>query len=129
MTKIIKNTNQEFEQILVLIQEARNRVYVKANSELVLLYFNVGKAVSEKVNGGKWGENTVQELANYIQAEMPNLTGFNRRGLYRMKQFFEVYSDSQFVSSVVTLLQTIDKKGSKFVSAAPTQISRTYHLS
>lgn len=53
MSKKIKNTNQEFEQILTLITEARNRVYSKANSELVLLYFNVGKVVSEKVNAGK----------------------------------------------------------------------------
>jgi len=52
MSTKIKNANQEFEQVLTLITEARNRVYSKANSELVLLYFNVGKVVSEKVNAG-----------------------------------------------------------------------------
>jgi hypothetical protein len=41
MPKEIKNSTNDFEDILTLITEARNRVYSKANSELVLLYFNV----------------------------------------------------------------------------------------
>ncbi len=151
MTKELKSTHHDFEQILGLIHEARNRVYRKANSELVLLYFSVGKVVSEKVNVGQWGDNTVQELADYIQNKMPNLSGFNRRGLYRMKQFFEIYSaesevyqlwltakvsptvtqilkDPIKVSPVVTQLQDIDNQYHKFVMTVLTQISWTNHL-
>lgn len=112
--------SKDFEQILTLITEARNRVYSKANSELVLLYFNVGKIVSDRVSAGNWGENTVQQLSDFIQSKIPNLSGFNRRGLYRMKQFYEVYSDNQFVSTTMTQLQNIDNKGNKIVSAVPT---------
>lgn len=82
----------EFENILQLITEARNRAFSKVNAELVMLYFNVGNIVSEKVANGIWGEGTVDELANYIAAKMPGMSGFNRRGLYRMKQFYETYS-------------------------------------
>lgn len=105
MSESIKNSKSDFEQILILIQEARNRVYAKANSELIILYFNVGKVVSEKVNVGNWGENTVQELANFIASKIPGLSGFNRRGLYRMKQFYETYSDNQFLSTLSLHLQ------------------------
>ncbi len=83
--------NKDFEHIILLIEEARSRVYAKANTELVLLYFNVGKIVYDKVSADNWGDNTVQELADFIKIKMPALTGFNRRGLYRMKQFFELY--------------------------------------
>ena len=120
----LKDTNAEFKQIVTLIEESRNSAFHKVNEELVLLYFKVGRFVSEKVTAGKWGENTVQELANYIQAQMPNLTGFNRRGLYRMKQFFEVYSDSKFLSTITTLLQTIDNKQNKIVSSLPTLLEK-----
>lgn len=141
-----KLNNEDFDHILLLITEARNRVYTKANSELVLLYFNVGKIVSEKVNAGNWGENTVQQLADFIQSKIPNLSGFNRRGLYRMKQFFEVYSDRQFVSALtklfhtrenqqntkvsplVTQLQATENQPIGFVSSLVTQISWTHHL-
>lgn len=145
---------QDFEHILTLITEARNRVYSKANSELVLLYFNVGKIVSDKVSSDKWGENTVQQLADFIQSKVPNLSGFNRRGLYRMKQFFELYTpenevfnlwldttmpkvsplavqiseDNQKVSSALTQLQNIDNQHNKFVSTVLTQIQWSSHL-
>lgn len=115
---------QEFESILELITEARNRVYSKVNSELVLLYFTVGKEVSNKVNAGVWGESTVQQLADFIQSKAPGLSGFNRRGLYRMKQFYEVYSDSQFTSTVIKLLQTNENQLTEIMSALPTQLEK-----
>jgi len=114
---------QDFEYILTLITEARNSAYSKANSELVLLYFNVGRFVGEKVHSGNWGENTVQQLADFIKSKAPNLSGFNRRGLYRMKQFYEVYSDNQFVSTVTTILQDGENQLNEFVSALPTLLS------
>lgn len=128
MSKEVANNNQDFEQILLLIQEARSRVYAKANAELVLLYFNVGKVVSEKVAAGNWGENTVQELADYIANTQPELSGFNRRGLYRMKQFYETYTDNQIVSPLATQLQIPENEANKFVSSVATQISWTHHL-
>jgi predicted nuclease of restriction endonuclease-like (RecB) superfamily len=137
MSEPIKNNNADFEQIVLLIQEARSRVYAKANAELVLLYFNVGKTVSEKVTAGKWGENTVQELANFIAARQPNLSGFNRRGLYRMKQFYETYNivSACFllwlsiadinVSPTATYLQSIENDLDIKVSTPPTQFKNT----
>ena len=90
MKKLIQKS--EFENIVLLIEEARNRAYSKVNEELVLLYFNVGNIVSSKVAEGIWGEGTVDELAGFIALKIPSLTSFNRRGLYRMKQFYETYS-------------------------------------
>ncbi|QPH41728.1 PDDEXK nuclease domain-containing protein [Pedobacter endophyticus] len=138
-----KSTTTDFEHVILLITEARNRVYNKANAELVMLYFNIGKIVSEKVANGNWGDGTVNDLAKYIAEKQPLLKGFNRRGLYRMKQFYEVYSDEEIVSplatqleneekpivsAVLTQLQGIDKEVVKFVSSVLTQISWTNHL-
>jgi predicted nuclease of restriction endonuclease-like (RecB) superfamily len=139
--KEVRNINADFEQILVLIQEARNRVYAKANAELVLLYFNVGKVVSQKVEAGNWGENTVQELANFIATKQPELSGFNRRGLYRMKQFYEAYSiksecfllwisiNDAFVAPLATQMQSVDNKENIKVSAVPTQLQKSKKVS
>lgn len=106
MSRLKKENESEFENIIKLIEEARSRAFSKVNVELVLLYFNVGKIVSLKVDDGVWGEGTVDELAKYINTKLPNLSGFNRRGLYRMKQFYETYSDSEFVSPLATQLET-----------------------
>jgi len=128
MAKPIKNTLSDFEQVIMLITKARNRVYVKANAELVMLYFNIGKIVSEKVSAGNWGDGTVNDLAAYITEKQPLLKGFNRRGLYRMKQFYEAYTNEEIVSPMMTQFQDTENEGNKFVSAVLTQISWTNHL-
>jgi hypothetical protein len=123
-----KQSNQsEFENIIKLIEEARNRAFSKVNVELVLLYFNVGKIVSLKVAEGEWGDGTVDELAKYINTKMPGLSGFNRRGLYRMKQFYETYSDPQFVKPLATQLEAYfnSNKESLIVSSLPSQLKKS----
>ena len=37
-----------------------------------------------------------------MKREYPTMKGFNRRGIYRMKQFYETYKDNEFVSPMVT---------------------------
>ena len=98
------------------------------NAELVLLYFNIGNIVSDKVAAGIWGESTVDVLANFIEQQYPGLKGFNRRGLYRMKQFFEAYTSLEFVSPLATQLQKTEKETLKFVTTLVSQLSWTHHL-
>ena len=83
---------------------------------------------------GNWGDHTVQELAEYIASKLPGLSGFNRRGLYRMKQFYETYNiDSDCfalwlsvnhlnVSPPATQLQSIENELYIKASAVPTQL-------
>ncbi len=111
----------DFLNILRLIEESRNRAFQKVNEELVLLYFHVGETISNKVTLGSWGENTVDELANFIADKFPGLKGFNRRGLYRMKQFYETYTDAEFVSTLVTQLQINEDEDIIIVSPPVTQ--------
>lgn len=124
----LKNTNTEFKQVVLLIEEARNRAFHKVNEELVLLYFKVGNLVSEKVSAGAWGENTVEELASFIQDNCPGLKGFNRRGLYRMKQFYETYSSPEFVSTMATHLQKPENEVKNIVTTLLTQLQWSAHL-
>lgn len=142
----IRKHQDEFGEILQLIEEAKDRTYRKVNEELVLLYFNVGKIVSTKVSAGVWGESTVDDLAGYLENRYLGLKGFNRRGLYRMKQFYETYTHPEFVSPLVTQLQipdneiveivspvvtqleTPEEKVLKFIPKLVSQISWTHHL-
>lgn len=117
-----------FEQITLLIEEARNRAFHKVNEELVLLYFNVGNIVSAKVAAGAWGESTVDELTAFIAGTYPGLSGFNRRGLYRMKQFYESYTAKEFVSPLATQMKKPEKEVLEFITTLITQISWTHHL-
>lgn len=50
----------------------------------------------------EFGDKVIEEVAAYIAEHNPGIKGFNRRGLYRMKQFYETYKDDEFVSAVLT---------------------------
>ena len=92
----------DFNRIVAMIRDARARAYAKVNEELINLYFNVGKFVSEKVANAEWGSGVVEQLALFIKENHPEIKGFTRRGLYRMKQFYEAYKGAEFVSTLLT---------------------------
>jgi predicted nuclease of restriction endonuclease-like (RecB) superfamily len=98
----------EFPQIVSLIQSARNCALYTVNSELVNLYWQVGHYVSEKLGNASWGESTVVELTNFIKNRYPDIRGFDKKNIYRMCQFYQLYNDSPNVAPVVRHLQSTD---------------------
>ena len=91
-----------FNEIVNMIETRRNNAYKKVNEELISLYWDFGKYISEKVNDNNWGDKIVDKLAEFMKREYPTMRGFNRRGIYRMKQFYETYKDYPFVSTLLT---------------------------
>lgn len=113
--------DNRFSEIVSLIRTAQASAYRAVNKELINLYWNVGYYIALKVNAAQWGDKTVDELANFIQMQHPELKGFNRRGLYRMRQFFETYKNTEMVSSTGTPFQNTENKADTIVSLAMTQ--------
>ncbi len=96
---------KQFDEVSSMILSARAAAYSKVNSVLVELYWNLGMYISRKVDTSEWGDSTIDKLAEYISAKIPDVRGFNRRSLYRMKQFYDTYSENEFVSPLVTQIQ------------------------
>jgi len=112
---------KQFHEIVHLIKSAQSNAIVSINVEMINLYWNVGQYISLQLSRTAWGNKTIDELAAFIQQEYPEIKGFNRRGLYRMKQFFETYSSEKFVTSAMTQMQISDSQESGIVSSAMTQ--------
>lgn len=93
-----------FNEVVGIIEKARERAYRKVNEELILMYRDIGKYVSEHVENAAYGDSFVDGLADFFAKNYPDLKGFNRRGLYRMKQFYELYKDDEKVSTLLTQL-------------------------
>ena len=93
-----------FNEVVGIIEKARERAYRKVNEELILMYRDVGKYISEHVESAAYGDSFVDGLADFFAKNYPDLKGFTRRGLYRMKQFYELYKDDEKVSPLVTQL-------------------------
>lgn len=81
----------EFQTIIKMIQEAREKAFQSVNTELITLYWNVGEYVHQKVESEEWGSAVIDKLADYIKTNQPDIKGFSRAGIYRMKQFYNTY--------------------------------------
>lgn len=85
MADIIKNDNDNFSNIISIIEAARQRAMKAVNAELINMYWEVGKYLSSLVENSSFGDKVIDEVAAYIAESNPTIKGFNRRGLYRMK--------------------------------------------
>ena len=97
-----KDLDTNFSEIINMIETRRNNAYRKVNEELIGLYWDFGKYISEKVNDSNWGDKIVDRLVEFMKREYPTMKGFTRRGIYRMKQFYETYKDNEIVSTLLT---------------------------
>ncbi len=113
---------QQFSEITEFIRQSRAKAIRAVNTELINLYWNVGAYIHRQLAGAAWGEKTVDELAAFIQKNEPELKGFNRRGLYRMKQFYETYSGLALVGQRPTIGEPLDNQDSQIVSSVRTQL-------
>ena len=93
--------NSDFNEILSIIHSSQARSLASVNRELITMYWEIGKIVSEKTATDGWGKSTVSALAKYLQANMPASTGFSERNIWRMKQFYETYKDNEKLSPLV----------------------------
>ena len=100
--KLTRSVEHQFAEVVNMIRAARYAAIKSVNTELVKLYWSVGKYISHKIESAEWGEGVVDCLADHIQSSRSDFKGFTRRGLYRMKQFYETYRHNKIVSPLVT---------------------------
>ena len=79
---------------------------------------------SEKAS---FGDAYIDTVAEEIQNAFPGIKGFNRRGLYRMKKFYETYKDDEFVTTLLTQISWSNHLA--IISKAKTMEERHFYLS
>lgn len=102
MAKDLTSTNNDFGAVISIIENAKGRALKAVNAELINMYWEVGEYLSKLCAESSFGDKVVDEVADYIAEANPTIKGFNRRGLYRMRQFYETYKDDEFVSALLT---------------------------
>ena len=88
--------------LIKIIEDSRNNALKKVNEELICMYWKIGEYLSNEAKNTTFGDSYIDSIAKEIQGAFPGIKGFNRRGLYRMKQFYETYAEDEFVSAALT---------------------------
>ena len=96
--------DDRFNEVLALIQSAKQQVMQAVNTQLIELYWQVGAYISRKLEQAEWGDSVVSQLAEHLAQTQPGLRGFTRSNLFRMRQFYETYRAEEKVAPLVRQL-------------------------
>ncbi len=83
------------------VRAARVRAALAVNSELVLLYWSIGRDILERQGRLGWGAKVIDQLAADLRKEFPESKGFSSRNLKYMRSFAEAWPDREVVQQVV----------------------------
>jgi predicted nuclease of restriction endonuclease-like (RecB) superfamily len=86
------------------IQESQLKAILAVNSELISLYWEIGKMLFEKMQSEGWGAKTIDRLAQDLSSDVPDVSGFSARNLRYMKRFFEIYQNTPILQRPVAKL-------------------------
>ncbi len=86
--------HEHFQNIRALIQQGKTRALMAATIHELESYWYVGAYLSQQLSENTYGKNVVNQLAEWLQEKEPRLKGFDRRSLYRMRDFFEHWSNA-----------------------------------
>jgi predicted nuclease of restriction endonuclease-like (RecB) superfamily len=97
--------NQEYTNWISELKSSIKNRQIKAaiavNSNLILMYWDLGKQISKKQQDSKWGTGFIDQLSNDLKSEFPEMGGFSSYNLRFCKTFYEFYNQNQFREQVV----------------------------
>lgn len=79
---------QHFEEVRQLITQGQTQALRAAYTTQLSVYWQVGAYLHHRLQVAEYGEKVVEQLAVWLQNNEPTLKGFDRRSIYRMKEFY-----------------------------------------
>ena len=102
------------------VRTAQLKAAVAVNTELILLYWELGKMITEKEN--TWGCKLIPNLSKDLKAEFPNMEGLSVSNLKYCKRFYLFYHNQigqQLVDQFKIPHQTENEIGQQLVAQIP----------
>ncbi len=100
-----RNMPSDYAGLLAEVKErvraARYAALKAVNKELVGLYWDIGRMIAERQADGAYGDAIVEQLAHDLRVEFPGVSGFSRRNVFYMREFYLLYRDLPKVQPLV----------------------------
>jgi len=102
ITQILPDEYSLFLQDLkTRIRNERIKSVLSANSALVMLYWDIGRAILKKQDDEGWGAKIIDRMACDLKEEFPDMKGFSARNLKYMRKFAECWPEKEIVQRTV----------------------------
>ncbi|HPS31007.1 MAG TPA: PDDEXK nuclease domain-containing protein [bacterium] len=92
-------------EVKIRIRAAQNKAAFSINSEMIMMYYDLGKMIDIKQKQEGWGASVIPRLSKDIQNELPEIKGFSERNIGYMIRFAREYGDSEILQLPVAKLE------------------------
>jgi predicted nuclease of restriction endonuclease-like (RecB) superfamily len=82
------------------IQQSQIKAALAVNSQLIQLYWNLGRQITEKQENAKWGSGFIDQLSKDLRTEFPDMKGFSRSNLFAIRKFYHYFRSKKIVQQV-----------------------------
>jgi predicted nuclease of restriction endonuclease-like (RecB) superfamily len=92
------------ERLKAEIATARTRAALSVNTELIGLYWRLGREIIEREGRDGWGASVTKRLSSDLRREFPEMTGLAERNLRYMRDFARAWPDASIWQQPVAKL-------------------------
>ncbi len=97
---LLPNGDDAFDEVISIIDNAREKAFRAVNNELISMFWGIGEYVSRRISDESWGKAVVKEFSDFIRGRYVGITGFSASNIWRMKQFYETYRNSEKLATL-----------------------------
>ena len=116
----------EFAALIAVIEQARVDAFRAVNRELIAMYTEIGRRISERCKSNGWGKATITRFSEQVQRRFPSINGFSPVNIWRMRTFYEAYQNNQYLSELTK--QVSWTSNIMILSAAKTDEAKEFYL-
>lgn len=89
------------DEITACIRSVQYEALKAVNREMIALYWEISKRITEQQAALGWGKSVVENLSQDIQKEFPGIQGFGVRNMWDMARFYAEYQSNEFLQPLV----------------------------
>ena len=88
-------------EITSRIRTAQYEALKAVNKEMIALYWEIGRRITEQQAALGWGKSVVENLSRDIQKEFPGIKGFGVSNMWDMARFYAEYRSNEILQPLV----------------------------
>ena len=111
---LVHTNDKEYKKFLIELKEkvknSQLKAAIKVNYELLNLYWELGKKITEKQKEYSWGDSFISNLSNDLKKEFPDMKGFSVQNLKNIRYWYLFYAEYLIGLQPVSQLKKIENK-------------------
>lgn len=92
-----KDYKEWLKELKARIITSQLKAAASVNTELIRLYWDIGRMIVLKQSNSIWGENFIGQVASDLRTAFPEMKGFSRSNLYYIQKFYRFYNQEDTI--------------------------------